>query len=210
MDKKSVIVIGGGGHAQVLSEICLLNGFEVKGYIAPLRTSTILGLNWLGDDTLLKDSFVAKQQFAIGIGDQEKRRSLFKKIGMLGGEFPVLAHPSAILSKYAEVGEGSIICAKAVVNIGSKVGQNCILNTGSQVDHDCLVKDDVHLAPGVVLCAQVTCGEAAFVGANSILKPGITIGHQSVIGAGSVVVKDIPAKVLAYGSPCVVVESIKG
>lgn len=47
-----------------------------------------------------------------------------------------------------------------------------------------------------------------FIGANVTILPGVTIGENSVIGAGSVVTKDIPANVIAYGSPCRVAREI--
>lgn len=54
----------------------------------------------------------------------------------------------------------------------------------------------------------ITIGDNVWLGANVIVLPGVTIGENSVIGAGSVVTKDIPANVVAFGSPCKVYREI--
>lgn len=51
-------------------------------------------------------------------------------------------------------------------------------------------------------------GENCWIGAGALIMPGVTIGYNSVIGAGSVVTKDIPANVVAYGNPCRVAREI--
>lgn len=55
---------------------------------------------------------------------------------------------------------------------------------------------------------EVVIGDNVWIGGKAIICPGVTIGENSVIGAGSVVVKDIPANVLAVGNPCRVVKGI--
>lgn len=54
----------------------------------------------------------------------------------------------------------------------------------------------------------VYIGENVWVGAGAVILPGVSIGHDSVIGAGSVVTKDIPANVVAVGNPCRVLREI--
>ena len=54
----------------------------------------------------------------------------------------------------------------------------------------------------------VHIGENCWIGAGALIMPGVTIGDNSVIGTGSVVTKDIPANVVAYGNPCRVAREI--
>ena len=51
-------------------------------------------------------------------------------------------------------------------------------------------------------------GNKVWIGANSVVLPGVTIGENSVIGAGSIVTRDIPANVIAAGNPCRVIREI--
>ena len=66
--------------------------------------------------------------------------------------------------------------------------------------------------PGGSICdtiaLPVTIGDGVWIGGNVTILPGITIGHNSVIEAGSVVVRDIPANSIAVGNPCRVIKRI--
>lgn len=62
---------------------------------------------------------------------------------------------------------------------------------------------------GIESASPVTIGDAVWLGGRTVVCPGVTIGARTVIGAGSVVVKDIPAGVLAVGNPCRVVRALE-
>ena len=57
-------------------------------------------------------------------------------------------------------------------------------------------------------CYWDKIGNRVWIGANSVVMPGVTIGDNSIIGAGSVVTKDIPPNVIAFGNPCKVYREI--
>lgn len=109
------------------------------------------------------------------------------------------------------------------------VGENFYANMGCTILDEALVTfgDDVLLAPNVSIytaghpenVAQrtagweyahpVTIGHKVWIGGNVVILPGVTIGDHSIIGAGSVVTKDIPANVIAAGNPCKVIRAIR-
>lgn len=81
---------------------------------------------------------------------------------------------------------------------GATIAQEAYLSTGSH-DFD---------KPGMPLVtAKITIGEDAFVGARVFVLPGITIGARSIVGACSVVTKDVPENVIAAGNPCKVLRT---
>ena len=63
-------------------------------------------------------------------------------------------------------------------------------------------------ASGLEYAKPITIGEDVWVGGSAVICPGVTIGDRSVIGAGSVITKDIPADVFAAGNPCKVIRQI--
>lgn len=101
---------------------------------------------------------------------------------------------------------GSTISAAQQVTIGDDVliGSGCIITDSDA--HPVRFADRLdHARTGI---APVTIEDGVFIGARCIILKGVTIGKQSVIGAGSVVAKDVPPQVVAAGNPAVVVKSL--
>lgn len=131
---------------------------------------------------------------------------------------------------FAEVGENCYIEPPFHANWGCNmhVGKNFYANFNLTVvdDADIYIGDSVMIAPNVVIatgthpiCPElrekvyqynlpVHIGNRVWIGAGAIILPGVTIGDDSVIGAGSVVTKDIPSGVVAVGNPCRVLRKI--
>lgn len=76
-----------------------------------------------------------------------------------------------------------------------------IVNTGASVDHDCKIDDFVHISPRATLCGNVIVGEGTQVGAASVIIPGIKIGKWCTIGAGTVIIRDVPDYAVVVGNP---------
>ena len=199
-----VVVVGGGGHAKVIIEILQDDGaLEIVGCtISGARTASVCGVSVLGDDSELPQIYASGVRYAfIAVGDNRVRRSLAHKALALGFSLAKAISPRAVVSPRAEVADGAAIMAGAVINSCARLGTGSIINTSVSVDHDCSIGDWVHIAPGTNLAGCVTVEEGAFMGIGSRAIPGITIGAWSVVGAGAVVVRDVPAGVTAIGVP---------
>ena len=93
-------------------------------------------------------------------------------------------------------------CAKVVFGNGCIIGPNCSFYT---VGHPL---DPEQRKKGLEFAKPIYVGDNVWIGGNVIVMPGVSIGSNSVIGAGSIVTKDIPEGVLALGSPCKAVKKI--
>ncbi len=132
---------------------------------------------------------------------------------------------------FASIGEGVYIEPPLHANWAGKhvhLGNRVYMNFGVTLvdDTEITIGDDVMLAPNVILATAahpihpalrarvyqynlpIHIGNRVWIGAGAIVMPGVTIGDDTVIGAGSVVTKDIPAGVVAVGSPCRVIREI--
>jgi sugar O-acyltransferase (sialic acid O-acetyltransferase NeuD family) len=211
-----VLIFGAGGHGQVVADI-LLRMQEAGAGIVPigylddnpsLVGQQLLGLPVLGAVADL--SAISHDAVVIAIGDNRTRERVFESLRAQGERFAIARHPSAVVAPDVEVGPGTMICAGAVVCPGSTVGANVLLNTSCTVDHHNRIADHVHITPGVHLGGEVTVGEGAFLGIGTSVVPRRTIGPWAVVGAGSVVSKDIPAGATAVGVPARVVRQGDG
>ena len=142
---------------------------------------------------------------------KEKRAELLHKL------LPGMAEDVVILPHfYTDYGYNCVIGAGSYLNHGAylmdcakiTIGQHCFIGPG------CGMYTAVHpILPqernsGMELCKPITLGDNVWLGGDVTILPGVTIGSNTVIGAGSVVVKDIPSGVVAVGNPCKVVRSI--
>lgn len=204
--KQKIIIYGSGGHAGVIIDIIKKQGqYEIAGLIDDdegLKGKRVLGCEVLGPEKMLlaqNNSDIIKA--VVGIGDNKTRRGVVEKLFNSNFQLIKAIHPSACIGGEVEIGPGSVIMANAVVNSGSVIGENVIINTSTSVDHDCRIGNYVHVCPGVNLGGGVSVGDFTLVGIGSSVLPSVRIGSNVIIGAGSVVTRDIPDNVTAKGVP---------
>ena len=197
-----ILIYGASGHGKVILDCLEANKIEIRGFIDDdPEKKEFIGFSVLRSNELLGISYPV----VFGIGSNTTRKMLVEKFQC---NSPLVIHPSAIVSKRSELGEGTLVFHNAVVQSGSKVGKHCIINSRASVDHDCLIEDYVHISPGAILCGNVTVGEGTWIGAGSTVIQGVSIGKNVMVGAGSVVIKDVPDNVLVVGNPAKVMRRL--
>lgn len=207
---KKLLLIGGGGHCRsVLCSVLSLNEYEEIGIVDYADTS-VLGVPVVGRDEdlpALKKAGWTDAFITVGsIGDTNLRQRLYQMVVNNGLTVPAIIDATAIIAQDAKVAPGCYIGKGAILNSGSCIGKCAIINTGAIIEHDCLIGDFVHISPGTVLCGQVSVGNHSHIGAGSVVRQQIEIGKDVLVGAGSVVISNIPNRVKAFGNPCKVVE----
>ena len=192
-----LMVFGAGGHAKVVVD-CI----EAQG---KYMTSEILDdeevLQFIGNykvNLRNKNSNYDSFNAIVAIGNPIHREQV---VNQLKSNFIMTIHPSAIVSKHAQLGEGCQVFAAAVINAGAIIGNHSIINTGAIVEHDCELGDYVHIAPNATLGGNVKVGTKAHIGIGATIIQNITIGKNAIIGAGAVVLDDIPDNCTAVGIP---------
>ena len=147
--------------------------------------------------------------FFVAIGQADLRQRITERWLARGHHLETAIHPTAVVSPSAKLGPGTCVMAGAIIQTESRIGRGVIINTGSTVDHDALLGDYVHVAPGAHLAGNVEVGESTWIGLGSSVRENLVIGSRTLVGAGSVMVRDLPDDVVAYGSPCRVMRSVK-
>lgn len=195
---KEVIIIGAGGHGKVIADIVEKSGDKICGFLDDgTITKEIFGYPVLGK-TEETNKFLDKE-FFIAIGNNAVRKKIATENPEL--KFYTAIHPSAIISKGAEIGIGTCVMAGAIINADAKIGKHAIINSGTVIEHDNALADFVHVSPGAVLCGTVSVGECTHVGAGVTVKNNISITSNTVIGVGAAVVKDIEVSGTYCGVP---------
>lgn len=206
---KRLAILGASGHGKVVAEIAELNGFTDvvffddawTGNSGEKKRSPDFPWDVVGNTESLLSIHEEFDACVVGIGHNETRfqkQALLKKAG---AGFTRLIHPSAAVSGYAKLGEGTVVMANVVINPFAKVGDACIVNSGATVDHDCILGDAVHVSPGANLGGGVEVGCLSWIGIGGCVRQYLKIGSRVMVGGGAVVVKDVPDHQTVVGVP---------
>jgi acetyltransferase-like isoleucine patch superfamily enzyme len=127
----------------------------------------------------------------------------FGKDSKVLGRIKVYSPENILLGQGCSLNEGVILNARTKISIGNDVhiSPGVIINTGA-LDYAKKGKDRKHLSK------PVSIEDGVWIGSGAIINPGVTIYQNSVIGAGSVVTKDIPANSVAVGAPARIIKEI--
>lgn len=212
MSLPRMVMVGASGHGRVALDAARCQGqYEIVGWADTFvaEGTEVAGLKVLGKPSDMVRLAAAHRLdgFFLGISDNVIRSKVHDTIRETcpGLEFVRIIHPSAVVAADVEVGPGTLILAGAVVNTQSRIGPGCIVNTRASLDHDGEMKPWSCLLPGVVTGGNVVIGEYACVCLGAHLVHKVRIGDHAVIGAGSVVLADVPGCTLAYGVPARVI-----
>lgn len=203
-------IVGASGHGKVVADIAEQLGFRIKFFDDAYPNKTKIA-HWpiLGSTfDLIASNYKDAELFnnvVVAIGNNEIRCQKMKQLQDNGFNFTTLIHPSALVSRYAEIENGTVIFPRAVINAFARIGLGAIINTGSIVEHDCIVGDYAHISPSASLSGGVEVGSKSWIGVGSQVKQLVKIGNNTIIGAGSTVLSDISSDVTAVGSPAKVI-----
>lgn len=207
MENKNLILVGGGGHCKSVIDVAESAGYTIKGILdLPEKLGEkILGYPIIGTDEDISD-FVHEVLFLVTVGqikDASLRINLHQKIVNAGGKLATVIASTAHVSKYAKIGEGTVVMHQAIVNADTAIGKSCIINTFANIEHDVVIEDYCHISTGAIINGNCKIGRGTFFGSQSVTVNGLEIAEECIIGAGSTVSKDLKQKGIYSGNPAI-------
>lgn len=193
LDKK-ICIIGAGGF-----------GMEVLSCIQDIYPNIDISSSvfFMVNDNDFKDEFIMgvkviqessfnpnKYEVVVAIGDPAIRKKIISKLPK-ETFYKTIVHPSAIISNWVEIGEGTVIMAGVIITCNIKIGKHSQININSTIAHDCKIGEYFTTAPSVNISGNCFIGDNVYIGSNSSIKQGINIVNDVNIGMGCLVIKDI-------------------
>ena len=206
---KDLIIVGASGFGREVAWVverinAKLPTWNLLGFIddaEDIQERDINGYKVLGktaDVGKYKDAY-----FVVAVGASKVREKIVGnlKSANLNIKFGTIIDPTVEISDHVTIGEGTIICAHSIITVNISIGSHTIINLDCTVGHDAVLQDFVTLYPSVNISGLTDIGHAVELGTGVQIIQGKTVGDYSIVGAGAVIVKDIPARCTAVGSP---------
>ena len=207
--KKDIVIIGAGDFGREVAWLIerinhQQEKWEILGFIDDdenLWGRKVDGYSVLGGSAWLKE-YQEEIYCVCSLGVGETRKKILERfIEKKNIKYPSLIDPSVIIGKDCVINEGSIICAGNILAIGTHVGKHVIVNLSSTLGHDDQIGDYCVVNPGCNLSGRVITEECVDIGTGTKIIQGIHIVKNTVIGAGSTVVRDIEQSGTYVGTP---------
>lgn len=204
---KKIAIIGAGGFGREVKMLIdqinqqkkkydIIGFFDDKEY-----TENINGLPYLGKLSEI-DNVDFPLSLVISIADPKTKKKIYNTLKNGNIDFPNLIHPSVLIGEDdVELGIGNIICAGTIITVNIKIEDFVILNLSCTVGHDTTIKSYSSFMPSVNISGEVVIHEGVYVGTGAKIINLLEIGEYTIVGAGAVVSKTLPAKCTAVGIP---------
>ena len=212
---REIYVLGVGHNTSVYLELVETCGYTIKGlyHYNDERVGELdHGYPILGSfNDLFSLNSLEGMNFALSQGDNKIRATIFEKIIEKKGDVPTLIHPSAKVSKYAQLGRGVVVHMNTVVHPDVTVGDNTVLSYNVSVTHSTHIGKNCYLAFGVMVGAYTVVEDFVFLGIGAMVISGKVdlIGTFASVGAGAVVTKSVASYECVAGNPAKFMKTLK-
>jgi sugar O-acyltransferase (sialic acid O-acetyltransferase NeuD family) len=204
MEVKKLILVGGGGHCKSVIDVAESAGYTILGILDRLEDvgKRVLGYEVIGtDDDMGK--YADKAVFIVTVGQiksPDLRIKLHQMLAEAHCHLATIIAPTAHVSKYATIGEGTVVMHKAVINADAHIGRGCIINTFANIEHDAVVGNYCHISTGAMINGGAIIADRTFIGSQSVVNQGVKM-VEGVVASMSVINKDITDFGIFVGVP---------
>lgn len=209
MQIRDLYIIGAGGFgrevAWLTERINAVNPtWNIKGFIDD--NQTVQGIQQgnyrvVGTCNML-ETMDEEVWVVCAIGASHVRRKVIEKVAQYKNvRFATLIDPSVIMSSSVKIGEGTMVCAGNILTVDITIGKHVIINLDCTVGHDAILEDYVTLYPSVNVSGCSVLEREVEMGTGAQIIQGKKVLQGTIVGAGAVVTKDLPANCTAVGAP---------
>ena len=206
------VIIGAGKYGEVYLSYLKDSGVDVVGFLdddPKVADKQFGGLPVLGPISILptlKDRYGITAVYC-PLGNNKLRVKFLREAASLGYETPSYIHPSVIISPNVEIGNGVYILLGTQIMPYTKIENFVMISMNVSIAHHNVLKTGTFLSTGCNFGASIVAEENSYCGIGSTIMTGLhRIGKDCLIGAGAVVIKDVPDGAVMAGVPAKIIK----
>lgn len=193
---KEYVIFGTGGFAK-----------EIVSYLAQWERAVcaVSTLDWNHEDydhipvkRSIKAGEYPNAKFLMCVADPALKHQFVRENP---DQWSTYIHWTAVVSKQAKIGKGTVICPQVVITSDAQIGEFVTMNIYSSASHDCKIGDFSTFSPYASIMGHCTVGQDAFFGAGALCIPKVTLPDGTKVSAGAVVRKSMDQAATLYGDP---------
>lgn len=208
-DASLLLVYGSGGFGREVAWLAenAVRPFHVAAFVDDRAVDPPLRVNDIpvrGLDDCVRAHPGAN--YVVAVGTPEVRAAIVARVDGTGLVASTLVHRNVEMSRFVDLGAGTVICAGCILTVDIRLGRHVHVNLDCTIGHDVVMDDFVTLAPGVHVSGCVRIERGAYLGTGASVINGtsdtpLVIGAGATVGAGAVVTRHVGPGVTVVGVP---------
>ena len=201
------IIIGAGTYGEVYLAYLQEAGVDIVGFLddnKDLHGSLVKGVRVLGGTDLLsslRDTYQVEAVYC-PIGNNKLRVRFLSLANQLGYQTPNYIHPSAIISPSVVIGKGVYVLLNTSIMPYVTIQDYVMISMNVNIAHHSVLEEGTFISTGVNFGASIVAHKYSYVGISATIMTGIkNLGEDCLVGAGAVIIKDVPDKAVVAGVP---------
>ncbi len=200
-------IYGSGGHGgDILDLAYAVNSNDKRwdGYIFIndyADGQRVREINIMSFDRFLETYSKYEAEIVIAVGEPDVREKLWNKVTKSSFSMATLIHPTVELPETVKIGKGCTIGKNSFISYDVQIGDNTCIQTMACVGHNTIVGKNVVMSSLSNCGGNCRIGNNVYIALNVPVKEHISIGSNTIVGMGAVVLRDLPADVIAMGNP---------
>ncbi len=198
------VIYGAGTYGEVYASY-LKDQYNVLGFIDDnplLIGKKVSKYPILGNSEFLFSKLDRTISVFVPIGNNQIRVSLLEKINQEGFSTPSFIHSETLIHHSVSIGNGVYILPSTNIMPFTSISDYSMISMGVNIAHHVIIEKGCFFSQGVNIGASINIKEQAYFGIGSILMTGVSnVGKKTMIGAGAVIIKDVPDGAVVVGNP---------
>ncbi|MEG2623281.1 MAG: acetyltransferase [Clostridia bacterium] len=208
---KDLVIIGASGFGrELLQWVKDINTVKLTWNIKGFIDDNLRALDGYECDYSVIGNIADRQpndneEYAIAIAEPHIKEKIVTALRLKGAHFARIIHPRATICDFCSYGEGIVVYPSA------GIGPNCVVGDfvsllSSGLGHDAVVEDYATISSYCGISGHVHIGKRAFLASHAVIPPSKSVGDDAYVGAGSVVIRNVPNGKRVFGNPAKIID----